>query len=200
MTKLNAAGSALVYSTYLGGSDTTGRQRSRSTARAAPTSRAAPARRTSRRPRAPSTRASTAGDDAFVTKLNAAGSALAYSTYLGGSGSDDGLRDRGRRRGQRLRHRRHRLDGLPDHRGRLRHDLQRRHRRLRDEARPRRWASAASASTTTATAAARYAHAHSAGERERVRPGQQRLSGFAQGVVGRVHDLDHELAGRDRLR
>ena len=25
-------------------------------------------------------------DDAFVTKLNAAGSALVYSTYLGGSG------------------------------------------------------------------------------------------------------------------
>src|ERR1700676_5491917 len=30
------------------------------------------------------------GDDAFVTKINAAGSALVYSTYLGGSGSDYG--------------------------------------------------------------------------------------------------------------
>src|SRR5206468_4241497 len=29
--------------------------------------------------------------DAFVTKLNAAGSALLYSTYLGGSGEDGGL-------------------------------------------------------------------------------------------------------------
>ncbi|MDC3961759.1 SBBP repeat-containing protein [Polyangium jinanense] len=29
--------------------------------------------------------------DAFVTKLNAAGSSLVYSTYLGGSGSDDGM-------------------------------------------------------------------------------------------------------------
>ena len=28
--------------------------------------------------------------DAFVTKLNPAGSALVYSTYLGGSGIDDG--------------------------------------------------------------------------------------------------------------
>ena len=28
--------------------------------------------------------------DAFVSKLNAAGSALAYSTYLGGTGSDEG--------------------------------------------------------------------------------------------------------------
>ena len=30
------------------------------------------------------------GDDAFVTKLNPTGSALVYSTYLGGSGSDVG--------------------------------------------------------------------------------------------------------------
>ncbi len=28
--------------------------------------------------------------DAFVTKINAAGSALVYSTYLGGSGGDAG--------------------------------------------------------------------------------------------------------------
>src|SRR5437899_2363050 len=36
--------------------------------------------------------ASNGGDvDAFVTKLNAAGSALVYSTYLGGSGNDRGL-------------------------------------------------------------------------------------------------------------
>ena len=30
------------------------------------------------------------GGDAFVTKLNPTGSALVYSTYLGGSGNDDG--------------------------------------------------------------------------------------------------------------
>jgi hypothetical protein len=30
------------------------------------------------------------GEDAFVTKLNASGSALLYSTYLGGSSSDGG--------------------------------------------------------------------------------------------------------------
>ncbi len=29
--------------------------------------------------------------DAFVTKLNSSGSALLYSTYLGGSGTEDGL-------------------------------------------------------------------------------------------------------------
>src|SRR5207244_6269799 len=31
------------------------------------------------------------GEDAFVTKLNATGSALVYSTYLGGSGDDTGF-------------------------------------------------------------------------------------------------------------
>src|SRR5262249_40107100 len=30
-------------------------------------------------------------EDAFVVKLNAAGSALVYSTYLGGSGNDEGV-------------------------------------------------------------------------------------------------------------
>jgi hypothetical protein len=37
------------------------------------------------------TKAGTAsGNDAFVTKINAAGSALVYSTYLGGSGGEEG--------------------------------------------------------------------------------------------------------------
>ena len=31
-------------------------------------------------------------DDAFVVKLNPAGSGLAYATFLGGSGYDDGAR------------------------------------------------------------------------------------------------------------
>ena len=48
------------------------------------------------------------------------------------------LRHRGRRRRQRLRDRVHDLGGLPDDRGRLRHDLQRALRRLRDEARRER--------------------------------------------------------------
>ena len=43
--------------------------------------------------------------DAFVTKLTASGTALVYSTYLGGSGDDDGRRHRGGRRRQRLRDR-----------------------------------------------------------------------------------------------
>ena len=48
------------------------------------------ARRTSPRPPGPSTRRYNGGRDAFVTKLNPAGSALVYSTYLGGAGVDAG--------------------------------------------------------------------------------------------------------------
>ncbi len=58
-----------------------------STAAATPTSPAAPSRRTSRRRRARSTRPSDDGD-AFVTKFNPAGSALVYSTFVGGSDFD----------------------------------------------------------------------------------------------------------------
>ena len=84
VTKLNPAGSALVYSTYLGGSgsDTGSAIAVDSSGNAYvtgseftnfPTANALFA-------------ANGGGIDAFVTKLNAAGSALVYSTYLGGSG------------------------------------------------------------------------------------------------------------------
>jgi hypothetical protein len=90
VTKLNAAGSALVYSTYLGGSGldwgngiavdsfgnayVTGLTDSTNF----PTVNAFQAK-------------FGGGDrDAFVTKLSFEGSALVYSTYLGGSGSDSG--------------------------------------------------------------------------------------------------------------
>ena len=89
VAKLNAAGSALVYSTYLGGSSVdygygvavdssgnayvTGRTYSTDFPTANPL------------------QASYGGDgDGFVAKLNAAGSALVYSTYLGGSRHDEG--------------------------------------------------------------------------------------------------------------
>lgn len=88
VTKINAAGSALVYSTYLGGSNseagagiavdgsgnvyTTGNTQSTNF------------------PTANALQAMSNGGDAYVTKINAAGSAFVYSTYLGGSGGDSG--------------------------------------------------------------------------------------------------------------
>ncbi len=88
VTKINAAGTAIVYSTYLGGSDiddawslavdgagnayVTGRTQS---------------------PTFPGVDGSSiqpayggGGADGFVTKINATGTAIVYSTYLGGSG------------------------------------------------------------------------------------------------------------------
>src|SRR5439155_688850 len=90
VAKLNAAGSALVYSTYLGGSGTdlgngiavdaagnayvTGRTTSSNFPTANPLQGAIGG----------------GGLDAFVAKLDPAGSALVYSTYLGGGNSDSG--------------------------------------------------------------------------------------------------------------
>ncbi len=89
VVKFNAAGSALVYSTYLGGStydavngiaiDTAG------SAYVAGYTDSINFRTAS--PLYPDRNGS--GNDAFVSKLNAAGSALVYSTYLGGSGAGD---------------------------------------------------------------------------------------------------------------
>ncbi|HSR05535.1 MAG TPA: SBBP repeat-containing protein, partial [Bryobacteraceae bacterium] len=90
VTKINAAGSALVYSTYLGGASNdygygvavdgagnalvTGRTQSINFPTVNPL------------------QASYGGGnfDVFVAKINSAGSTLLYSTYLGGTGSDDG--------------------------------------------------------------------------------------------------------------
>jgi hypothetical protein len=99
VTRLNSEGSALVYSTYLGGSDTdagnaiavdakgnaylTGDTRSTDFPTTAgafqPTFVGGPFDELGERVR-----------DAFVTKLNPTGSALIYSTFLGGNGSDSG--------------------------------------------------------------------------------------------------------------
>jgi hypothetical protein len=87
VTKLNAAGSALVYSTYLGGSGC-------DAARAVAINSAGNAyvvgwTDSANFPLASPIQTSRGGgEDAFVTKLNAAGSALGYSTYLGGSSHD----------------------------------------------------------------------------------------------------------------
>jgi hypothetical protein len=89
VTKINPSGSALVYSTYLGGSgddwgqgiavDTSGNAyvTGITTSTDFPTMN-------------PLQAANGGGYDAFVSKINPAGSALVYSTYLGGSGYDSG--------------------------------------------------------------------------------------------------------------
>jgi hypothetical protein len=91
VTKLNASGSALAYSTFLGGTSTEigngiavdeegrGYVTGWTTSADFPTTSGA------------FDRTFNGGDsDVFVTKLNASGSALAYSTYLGGTSGDIG--------------------------------------------------------------------------------------------------------------
>jgi hypothetical protein len=87
VTKLNPAGSALVYSTYLGGqgSDGGGGLFVDNAGNAYVTGGAG----SLNFPTTPGAfDTSPDGNDAFVTKLNAAGSAAVYSTVLGGSGGD----------------------------------------------------------------------------------------------------------------
>src|SRR5437773_487076 len=89
VTKLNPTGSALVYSTYLGGSGGDG-----GTGIAVDTAGSAyvtGATSSIDFPTVNPLQAAYGGDgDAFVSKLDAAGSALLSSTYLGGSGADAG--------------------------------------------------------------------------------------------------------------
>ena len=90
VTKLNPTGSALVYSTYLGGSQVDFAER---IALSKDGSNQAYVVGTTSSPNFPATpgafdTTANGGFDAFVTRLNTSGSALVYSTYLGGSGSD----------------------------------------------------------------------------------------------------------------
>ncbi|MFF2090574.1 SBBP repeat-containing protein [Paenibacillus sp. NPDC058174] len=89
VTKLNATGTALVYSTYLGGNGTTnGNGIAVDTAGNAFVAGQTVARNFPTTPGAYQITLA-GGIDAFATKLNAAGSALIYSTLLGGSQNDD---------------------------------------------------------------------------------------------------------------
>ncbi len=104
MTKLNAAGSALVYSTFLGGS---GRSVGSVSLDGAGNAWLAGGSRTPGLPDHPRRLRHVAQrpGDAIVAELNAAGSALVFGTFLGGTESDgasDIALDPG---GQRLRHR-----------------------------------------------------------------------------------------------
>ena len=92
VTKLNDTGTAILYSTYLGGSggeqgneiavDATGHAYVTGITDGSgfPGTAGSPIQSTFG-----------GGVDAFVTKINEAGTALLYSTYLGGSGGDGGL-------------------------------------------------------------------------------------------------------------
>jgi hypothetical protein len=91
VSKLNADGSALLYSTYLGGSanDSASGIGLDASANAYVTGYTD----SSNFPTTPGAFQTTYGGngDAFVTKLNAAGSALVYSTYLGGNSLGNGI-------------------------------------------------------------------------------------------------------------
>jgi len=91
VTKINAAGSALTYSTYLGGggNDTGWGIAVDGSGNAYVSGDTV----STNFPTSASPIQGTFGGvvDAFVTKINAVGSALIYSTYLGGSGDDSGL-------------------------------------------------------------------------------------------------------------
>lgn len=92
VTKLNPAGSGLAYSTYLDGSDNNGAGRGiaiDSLGNAYVTGQTASANF----PTTPGAFQTSFGGgvlDAFVTKVNPLGTGLVYSTYLGGSGQDQG--------------------------------------------------------------------------------------------------------------
>jgi hypothetical protein len=89
VTKLNAAGTALVYSTYLGGSDNDiGNEIALDSAGNAYVTGVA---NSANFPTANAFQSTLKGtSDAFVTKLNAAGTAFIYSTYLGGTTNESG--------------------------------------------------------------------------------------------------------------
>jgi len=88
VTKLNAAGSGIIYSTYLGGSlDDRGSSIALDSSGAA---YVAGNTSSTNFPIASALQSSNGGaSDAFVTKLSAAGNSLMYSTYLGGSGAEN---------------------------------------------------------------------------------------------------------------
>jgi endonuclease/exonuclease/phosphatase family metal-dependent hydrolase len=91
ITKINASGTALIYSTYLGGSGW-----DRCVGIAVDSKGAAYVTGHTRSVNFPTKNpiqgSHRGGDqDAFITKINASGTALIYSTYLGGSGDEGGL-------------------------------------------------------------------------------------------------------------
>jgi len=95
VTKINAAGSALVYSTYLGGSSRDGGFDSNIAVDGAGNAYVAGNTYSTDFPTVNAIQPVFGGydSDGFVAKFNAQGSALLYSTYLGGSAPGAGLGD-----------------------------------------------------------------------------------------------------------
>jgi uncharacterized repeat protein (TIGR01451 family) len=89
IAKVNAAGSALIYSTYLGGSNGDGGQSI--AVDTAGNAYVTGSTYSSNFPTKNPLQTTYGGaSDAFIAKVNATGSALLYSTYLGGSNGDGG--------------------------------------------------------------------------------------------------------------
>ena len=89
VAKLTPSGTALVYSTYLGGSGNEGRWGARIAVDASGNAYVAGGTESADFPTVNPLQAALAGkQDTFVAKLNPTGSALVYSTYLGGSGNE----------------------------------------------------------------------------------------------------------------
>jgi hypothetical protein len=91
VSKINASGSALVYSTYLGGTGIDGDEGFGIAADASGNAYVTGYATSTNFPTANALQPSLAGSsNAFVTVINASGSGLLYSTYLGGSDGDAG--------------------------------------------------------------------------------------------------------------
>ncbi|MFC1821177.1 SBBP repeat-containing protein [Thermodesulfobacteriota bacterium] len=88
VTKLDATGSSLVYSTYLGGNSNDDYGQGIAVD-AAGNAYITGYTQSDNFPTLNQYQTDQGGDDAFVTKLDATGSSLVYSTYLGGNSNDD---------------------------------------------------------------------------------------------------------------
>jgi Beta-propeller repeat len=91
VTKLNPAGSALVYSTYLGGGDDRPDQATGIAVDSVGNAYVTGYTNSAKFPSVNSIQKFVGPTDVFVTKINAAGSAFAYSTHIGGNADDEGM-------------------------------------------------------------------------------------------------------------